>query len=155
MGSRYPSSGDILDIEAGHLAVAKTEDVPDGLVLKSVSLLLKWSAVEIVDGLTDFRDDRAIGRFAKAQGLYVGTDDRPLARPVIAYGRVAVDVATIHTVGPGDIVGKSVQYPINVPRIEAIVNAAKESDIVVHWLFPCLMRTLRPEFKVFTYARML
>ena len=65
----------------------------------------------------------------KAHGLDVRTDHGPLARPVFAHGLAAVDVATIHTVGPGDIIGEHGQHAVYVPRVEAIVDALKEFDI--------------------------
>jgi len=41
--------------------------------------------------------------------------------------------ATIHTVGPGDIIGEHGQYAVNVPRVKAIVDALEEFDITIHW----------------------
>ena len=49
------------------------------------------------------------------------------ARPLHAYGLAAMDVATIHTVGPSDIVGKHGQYGVHVPRVKAIVDACEDS----------------------------
>ena len=65
----------------------------------------------------------------KAHRLDVRTDHGPLARPVLAYGLAAMDVATIHTVGPGDIIGEHGQHAVYVPRVEAIVDAFKEFDV--------------------------
>ena len=50
----------ILNIEASHLALSKTENVSDRLVFKPVRLPLERFAFEIADGLLDFCDDRAI-----------------------------------------------------------------------------------------------
>src|SRR6266478_10181385 len=55
--------------------------------------------------------------------LDVRTDHAPLARPVLAYGLAAMDVATIHTVGPGDVIGEHGQHAVYIPRVKAIVNA--------------------------------
>ena len=52
--------GSILDVEASHLALSKTENVSDCLVFKPVRLPLERFAFEIADGLPDFCDDRAI-----------------------------------------------------------------------------------------------
>jgi hypothetical protein len=80
--------------------------VSDRLVFKPVRLPLQRSAFEIADGLPDLCDDRAIRSSMKAHRLDVRIDHAPLARPVLAYGLAAMDVATIHAVGPGDIIGE-------------------------------------------------
>jgi hypothetical protein len=90
--------GSILDVEASHLALSKAENVSDRLVFKPECLPLERFAFEIADGLPDFCDDRAIRSSMKAHRLDVRTDHGPLARPVLAYGLAAMDVATIHTV---------------------------------------------------------
>src|SRR5258708_10303739 len=89
----------ILDVEASHLALSKTENVSDRLVFKPVRLPLQRFAFEIADGLPNLCDDRAIRSPMKAHRFDARTDHAPLARPVLAYSLVAVDVATIHTVG--------------------------------------------------------
>jgi hypothetical protein len=66
--------------------------------------------------------------------LDVRTDHSPLARPVLTYGLAAMDVATIHTVGPGDIIGEHGQHAVYVPRVEAIVDAFKDFDVIHHGL---------------------
>ena len=55
----------------------------------------------------------------------------------LAYGLAAMDVATIHTVGPGDIIGEHGQHAVYVPRVKAIVDAFKDFDVIVHWVSPC------------------
>jgi hypothetical protein len=57
--------GNILDVEASHLALSKTENVSDRLVFKAVRLPMERSAFEITDGLPDFCDDCAIGSEAR------------------------------------------------------------------------------------------
>jgi hypothetical protein len=47
-----------------------------------------------------------------------------------------MNVATIHTVGPGDIIGEHGQHAVNVPRVKAIVDALEEFDITIHWFSP-------------------
>src|SRR6202041_1319765 len=135
--------GGILDIEASHLALSKTEHVSDRLVFEPVRLPLKRFAFEIADGLPDFRDDRAIRGSMKPHRLDVRTDHGPLARPVRAYGLAAMDVAAIHAVGPGDIIPERGQHAIDVPRVEAIVDAFKDFDVIVHRVSPCIVRVLR------------
>ena len=88
--------GNVLDIEASDLAASKTKDVSDRLVFKPVRLPLERFAFEIADRLPDFCDDRAIRSSMKAHRLDVRTDHSPLARPVLAYGLAAMDVATLH-----------------------------------------------------------
>ena len=66
-------------------------------VFEPVRLPVERLAFEIADGLPDFCDDRAIRSSMKAHRLDVRTDHGPLARPVLAYGLAAMDVATIHT----------------------------------------------------------
>jgi hypothetical protein len=126
----------ILYVEASHLALSKTENVSDRLVFKPVRLPLERFAFEIADGLPDFCDDRAIRSSMKAHRLDVRTDHGPLARPVLAYCFAPMNVATIHTVGPGDIIGEHGQHAVNVPRVKAIVDAPKEFDITIHWFSP-------------------
>lgn len=91
-------------------------------------LPLERFAFEIADGLPDLCDDRAIRSSMKAHRLEVRTDHGPLARPVLAYGLAAMDVATIHTVGPGDIIGEHGQHAVYVPRVKAIVDALRRSS---------------------------
>jgi hypothetical protein len=52
--------GGILDVEASHLALSKTENVSDRPVFEPVRLPLERLAFEIADGLPDFCDYRAI-----------------------------------------------------------------------------------------------
>ena len=99
----------------------------------------KRFAFEIADGLPDLRDDRAIRSSTKAERLDVRTDHGPLARPVRAYGLAAMDVATIHTVGPGDVISERGQHAVDVPRVEAIVEAFKECHVIVHRVSPQLL----------------
>jgi hypothetical protein len=141
-GEPNPTSllGGILDVEASHLALSKTENVSDHLVFKPVRLPLERFAFEIADGLPDFRDDRAIRSSMKAHRIDVRTDHGPLARPVLAYCFAPMNVATIHTVGPGDIIGEHGQHAVNVPRVEAIVDALEEFDIAVHCFSRCVRK---------------
>src|SRR6185369_6769035 len=60
-----------------------------------------------------------------------------------------MDVATIHAVGPGDIIGERDKHAVDVPRVEAIVDAFKDFEIIVHWVSPGMAPTLRQ----ITYAR--
>ena len=117
--------GGILDVESRHLALSKAEDVSDRLVLEPVRLPLERLAFEIVDGLPDFGDDRAIRRAMKSHRLDVRADHAPLAGPVLAYGLAAMDVAAIHAVGPHHIIGEHGQGTVDVSRIEAIVDASQ------------------------------
>src|SRR5947209_15709182 len=126
------SLGSILNVEASHPASSKTKNVSDRLVFKPLRLPLERFACEIADGLPDFCDDRAVRRSTKAHRLDVRTDHGPLARPVLADGLAAMDVATIHTVGPGDIIGEHGQHAVYVPRVKAIVDAFKDFDVIVH-----------------------
>src|SRR3984957_1345949 len=137
-GGSAHGSGILLDIEASHLALAKPENVSDRLVFEPVRLPLKRFAFEIADGLPDLCDDRAILSSMKAHRLDVRTDHGPLARPVRAYGLAAMDVAAIHAVSPGDIVGERGQHALYVPRVEAIVEAFEEFHVIVHWISPRL-----------------
>ena len=101
-----------------HLALSKTENVSDRLVFKSVRLPLERFAFEIAYGLPDFCDDGAIRGAMKAHRFDVRTDDGPLARPVLAYCFAPMNVATIHTVRPDDIVGEQGQHAVNVPCVK-------------------------------------
>jgi hypothetical protein len=103
--------GSILDVEASHLALSKTENVSDRLVFKPVRLPLERFAFEIADGLPDFCMIAPSGSSMKAHRLDVRTDHGPLARPVLAYGLAAMNVVTIHTVGPGTSSVSTVSTP--------------------------------------------
>src|SRR5262245_24848304 len=72
----------------------------------------------------------------KAHRLDVRADHGPPARPVLAYCFAPMNVATIHTVGPDDIIGEHGQHAVNVPRVKAIVDALKEFDISIHRFSP-------------------
>src|SRR5215467_9711353 len=88
-------------------------------------------------GLPDFRDDRAIRSSMKTHRLDVRTGHGPLAGPVLAHGLAAMDVATVHTVGPDNIIGERGQRSVYVPRVKAIVDAFKDFDVIVHCVSPC------------------
>jgi hypothetical protein len=88
------------------------------------------------------RDDRAIRRSMKAHRLDVRTDHGPLAGPVRAYGLAAMDVATIHTVGPDDIIGERGQHSVYIPGVKAIVDAFEDFDVIVHRAFTCTVRVV-------------
>jgi MarR family transcriptional regulator, transcriptional regulator for hemolysin len=64
-----------------------------------------------------------------------------------------MDMASIHTVGPRDIIGERAQHAVYVPRVEAIVDAFKHFDVVVHWVSPRLASGC-VEGYAFIYARM-
>ena len=120
----------VLDVEAGHLAVLQTENVPDRLVFEPMRLPLQRLAFEISDGLPDLGNDRAIRDSMKTHRLYVWIDDGPLAGPVLAHGFATMDVATIHAVGPDHIISERGQYAVYVPGVEAIVDAYQDSSAV-------------------------
>jgi hypothetical protein len=124
--------GDILDVEASYLAISKPENVSDHLVSKPMRLPLERFAFEIADGLPDVCDDRAILSSMKTHRLDARTDHAPLARPVFAYGLAAMDVTAIHSVGPGDVIGERGQHAVYVPRVEAVVDAFKDFNVIVH-----------------------
>src|SRR5262249_60154608 len=90
----------------------------------------------VADGLPDFCDHGAMRSAMKAHRLHVRTAHGPLACPVLAYCFAAMNVATIHTVGPGDIIGEHGQHAVNVPCVKAIVDALEEFDITIHWFSP-------------------
>jgi hypothetical protein len=131
-----PALGSILDVEASLFALSKAENVSDRLVFKPVRLPLERFAFEIADGLLDFYDDRAVRSAMKAHRLDVRTDQGPLARPVFAYCFAPMNVATIHTVGAGNIIGEHGQHAVNVPRVKAMVDALEEFDFTIHWFPP-------------------
>jgi len=106
-------------------------------------LPLQRFAFEIADGLPNLCDDRAIRNSMKAHRLDVRTDHAPLARPVLAYGLAVMDVATIHTVGPGDIIGEHGQHAVYIPRIKATLDALKEFNITIHRSLLGMTHTLR------------
>src|ERR1700728_212499 len=110
----------IPDVEASHFAFPNTENMSDSFVHQSVGLALERIAFEIADGLQDFGNDRAIRIAMKAHSLDVRTDDGPLARPVLAHGFAPMNVAAVHAVGPGDIVGGRDQNAVDVARVKAI-----------------------------------
>ena len=75
----------------------------------------------------------------------------------VQYSRTAspaMDVATIHTVGPGDVIGEHGEHAVDVPRVKAIVDACEDLDVIVHLglSLHCAGVALRPS--AFTYARM-
>jgi hypothetical protein len=52
---------------------------------------------------------------------------------VRAYRLASVDMAAVHAVRPGDIVGERGQHAVYVPRVEAIVETLEEFDVIVHY----------------------
>jgi hypothetical protein len=118
MGPEHNGLGSALYVEASHLALSKTENVSDRPVFKPVRLPLERFAFEIADGLPDFCDDRAIRSAMKAHSLDMRTDHGPLARPILAYCFAPMNVATIHTVGPDDIIGEHGQHVVNVRALK-------------------------------------
>lgn len=123
LGNPTSFLGGILDVEASHLAVSKTEDVSDRLVLQPVRLALKRLAFEIVDGLPNLCDDCIVSSPVEAHRFDVRTDHGPLAGPVLAHSLATVNVAAIHAVGPSDIIGKHGQHAVDIPRVEAVVDS--------------------------------
>ena len=112
------------------------ENVTDRVVLEPVRLILQRPALQIPHGLADLDDDRSIRAPVEAQGLDVRADDGPLARPVFADALAAVDVAALHAIGPGDVIGECVEHTVDVSRVEAVIDRPKNRDVVSHRLVP-------------------
>ncbi len=125
----------------GFARVARREDRQSGY---------QWEKSHTIDKARPVPDARIHDRRAPRTFVYLTaswmskrvtlpsrTDHVPLARPVLAERLAAMDVATIHTVGPGDIIGQPGQHAVYIPRIKAIVEALQEFDIKVlrfsHW----------------------
>src|SRR6516164_5183452 len=85
---------------------------------------------------TDCRTSTIIRSSMKAHRCDVRTDHGPLAGPVLAYCFAAMNVATLHTVGPDDIIGEHGQHAVDIPCVKAIVDALEEFDITIHWFSP-------------------
>ena len=124
------------DVEAGNLAISQVEDVTDLLVLEPVCLTLQRPALQIRHRLTDLHDDRSIRIPGKSQGLDVGADNGPLARPVFADTPAAVDVPALHAIGPGDVISECVEHTVDVSRVEAVIDGPKNREIVSHSIDP-------------------
>src|SRR3984885_4093364 len=99
-----PELGDIVDVEASHLALAKTEDVSDRLVLQAVRLPLKRFALEIADGLPDLCDDRAVLSSTKAERIDVRTDKAPVGPPLRGSALAPRGGPAAHPVARGNII---------------------------------------------------
>lgn len=151
-GSPTSFLGGIPDVEASHLAVSKAEDVFNRLVLQPVRLALKRLA--FVDGLPNLCDDCAVRSPVEAHRFDVRTDHGPLAGPIRAHGLATMNVAAIHAGGPSDIIGKRGQHAVNIPRVEAVVDAFQDFDITVHRALSSVLPVLRQGTKQYTYARM-
>jgi len=96
-----------------------------------VRLALKRLTLEIADGLPNLCDDCVVSSPVEAHRFDVRTDHGPLAGPVLAHGLATMNVAAIHAVGPSDIIGKNGQHAIDIPRIEAVIDAFQDFDIIV------------------------
>ncbi len=125
-------SGSVLNVEASNLAILKEKDVHHGLVLQPVRFILQRLAFEIADGLLDLHDDRAICRLGKTHRLDMRADNSPLAGPILSYGLKPMNMATIHAVGPSYVVGQHSKNAVDVPRIEAVIDALQNLDVVSH-----------------------
>jgi hypothetical protein len=101
-----------------------------------VYLPLKRSAFEIADRLADVNDDCRNIPAVKAPSARRAPNDGPLARPVIAHCFETIDVANIHSVGSGDIIGERGQPAAYVPRVEAVVHSLNGFKIIIYQVFP-------------------
>ena len=112
-------SGSVLNVEASDLAILKAKDVHHRLVLQPVRLIMQRLAFEIADGLLDLHDDRAICGLGETHRLDMRADNSPLAGPILSDGLKPMNMATIHAVGPSDVVGQHSKNAVDVPCIEA------------------------------------
>ena len=117
-------SGSVLNVEASDLAILKAKDVHHRLVLQPVRLILQRPALEIADGLLDLHDDRAICGLGETHRLDMRADDSPLAGPILSDGLKPMNMATIHAVGPSYVVCQHSKNAVDVPCIEAVIDAA-------------------------------
>ena len=101
------------------------------LSFSPLRLALKRLTLEIADGLPNLCDDCVVSSPVEAHRFDVRTDHGPLAGPVLAHGLATMNVAAIHAVGPSDIIGKNGQHAIDIPRIEAVIDAFQDFDIIV------------------------
>jgi hypothetical protein len=62
------------------------------------------------------------------------TDNRPLARPVFSDSLMTMNVASIHTISPSDIIGEHDKNTIDISCIEAIINVLENLNIVIYEL---------------------
>ena len=125
-------SGSVLNVEASDLAILKAKDVHHRLVLQPVRLILQRLAFEIADGLLDLHDDRAICGLGETHRLDMRADNSPLAGPILSDGLKPMNMATIHAVGPSYVVGQHSKNAVDVPCIEAVIDALQNLDVVSH-----------------------
>ena len=123
-------SGSVLNVEASDLAILKAKDVHHRLVLQPVRLILQRLAFEIADGLLDLHDDRAICGLGETHRLDMRADNSPLAGPILSDGLKPMNMATIHAVGPSYVVGQHSKNAVDVPCIEAVIDALQNLDVV-------------------------
>src|SRR5262249_14210401 len=84
------------DIETCDQAMLDPEDVANHLIDQHRS-------VEVANRLVDIDDDLAIGTGRKAGRLDVRVERGPLPGPIAPHARAAVNMPSLHAIGPGDI----------------------------------------------------
>ena len=125
-------SGSVLNVEASDLAIVKAKDVHHRLVLQPLRLILQRPAFEIADGLLDLHDDRAICGLSETHRLDVRADNSPLAGPILSDGLKPMNMATIQAVGLSYVVGQHSKNAVDVPCVEAVIDALQNLDVVSH-----------------------
>jgi len=78
-------------------------------------------AGQIANGLMDLDDDSAVRAGGEADRLDVRVDDCPLAGPVVADFRVAMESAAFHSVRPIHILVHGFENCVDVAGVEVIV----------------------------------
>ena len=111
------------DVETADEAVFDMKDVADHLIHEQI-------AIEIVNDLMDFDDNLALRSLGECDRLDMRVDHGPLPGPIAADSIASVNVAAFHAVGPHHVFMQSGEDGLHVTRVESVVEALEEVDLI-------------------------
>src|SRR5260370_40039711 len=115
-----PSASACADIETPDLAAFNPKDMLDDPVGQQL-------AGGVADDLANLDNDFAVGPGREADRLDTRADALPLPDPVVAHSGMPRHMPPFPAIGPHDVVGQRQHYPLDIPRVEAIVEAPQEA----------------------------
>ena len=114
------------DVEAGNQAILDPEDVTDHLVDQ-------YRSLEVAHRLVDLDDDGlGIGAAREGSRLDARINRRPLSAPIAPHGFTAVNVASLHAIGPRHIGMQRTEHGLDITSIEALVDLSEKHHVVGH-----------------------
>src|SRR5262245_58142694 len=92
-------------------------------------LVNQHRSLEVAHRLVDLDDDVTIGAGRKASRLDARVDRCPLSGPITPHGFAAVNVPSLHAVGPRDIGMERSKHRLDVTSIESLIDLLEKFHI--------------------------